>query len=125
MAFNLSGGEASLIAFCYFITQLKDELSGPDAEKLIIYIDDPISSLDANHIFYVYSLIESILCEPLKYAQLFISTHNLEFLSILKRLTAPPIPEKMEPFLAWIYAYIERRSQGRKVVVCYADASLS
>ena len=94
LAFNLSGGEASLIAFCYFIAQLKDELSGPDAEKLIIYIDDPISSLDANHIFYVYSLIESILCEPLKYAQLFISTHNLEFLKYLKRLTAPPIPEK-------------------------------
>lgn len=94
LAFNLSGGEASLIAFCYFIAQLKDELSGPDAEKLIIYIDDPISSLDTNHIFYVYSLIESILCEPLKCAQLFISTHNLEFLKYLKRLTAPSIPNK-------------------------------
>lgn len=94
LAFNLSGGEANLIAFCYFIAQLKDELSGADAKKLIIYIDDPISSLDANNIFYVYSLIDSILCEPLKYAQLFISTHNLEFLKYLKRLTAPPIPEK-------------------------------
>lgn len=94
LAFNLSGGETSLIAFCYFIAKLKDELSGPDAEKLIIYIDDPISSLDTNHIFYVYSLIESILCEPLKYAQLFISTHNLEFLKYLKRVTAPPISEK-------------------------------
>lgn len=92
-AFNLSNGEASLISFCYFVARMKDELSSADASKLIIYIDDPVSSLDANHIYYVYSLIESIICEPCKYAQLFISTHNLEFLKYLKRLTTPVIED--------------------------------
>ena len=64
----------------------------------IIWIDDPISSLDANHIFFVYSLINAEIVTPEKYEdggeekerdrfkQLFISTHNLDFLKYLKRL---------------------------------------
>ena len=54
-----------------------------DGEKpYIIWIDDPISSLDSNHIFFIFSLINSELFEDkkLKYKQLFISTHNLDFL---------------------------------------------
>ncbi|WP_254448170.1 AAA family ATPase [Burkholderia pseudomallei] len=74
-AYNLSEGECSLVAFCYFLAKLEDiETKG---KKLIIYIDDPISSLDSNHIFFVFSLIENI------------STHNLEFLKYLKRLSKP------------------------------------
>jgi wobble nucleotide-excising tRNase len=83
---NLSQGECSLIAFCYFIAKIEDELTN---DKLIIYIDDPISSLDNNHIFFMFSLIESVLAKPKKYAQLFISTHNLDFLKHLKGLTKP------------------------------------
>jgi wobble nucleotide-excising tRNase len=61
-ALNLSEGECSLIAFCYFIARMEDEMSDEqNANKLIIYIDDPISSLDNNHIFFVFSLIESVL----------------------------------------------------------------
>lgn len=95
-AYNLSEGECSLIAFCYFIAKLED-LEGKDKE-LIIYIDDPISSLDGNHIFFMYSLIESLIAKPIKndkgansyrYKQLFISTHNLDFLKFLKRLSIP------------------------------------
>lgn len=95
-AYNLSEGECSLIAFCYFIAKLEE----PDSKgkKLIIYIDDPISSLDGNHIFFMFSLIESLIAKPLKsadgsnfyrYSQLFISTHNLDFLKYLKRLSIP------------------------------------
>lgn len=83
---NLSEGECSLIAFCYFIAKIEDELTN---DKPIIYIDDPISSLDNNHIFFMFSLIESVLAKPKKYTQLFISTHNLDFLKCLKRLTSP------------------------------------
>lgn len=95
-AYNLSEGECSLIAFCYFIAKLEEPYS--KGKKLIIYIDDPISSLDGNHIFFMFSLIESLIAKPLKnadgsngysYKQLFISTHNLDFLKYLKRLSIP------------------------------------
>lgn len=95
-AYNLSEGECSLIAFCYFIAKLDDPES--KGKELIIYIDDPISSLDSNHIFFMFSLIESLITKPIKnadgsnayrYKQLFISTHNLDFLKYLKRLSIP------------------------------------
>lgn len=86
---NLSEGESSLISFCYFIAKMEDELKGAECNKLIIYIDDPISSLDNNHIFFMYSLIESVIAKEKKYCQLFISTHNLDFLKYIKRLTIP------------------------------------
>ena len=86
---NLSEGERSLIGFCYFIAQMADELEGPDAGRLVIFIDDPISSLDSSHIFFMYSLIDTVIAKPKKYGQLFISTHNLEFLKFLKRLKLP------------------------------------
>lgn len=88
-AHNLSEGECSLIAFCYFIAKMADELKSVDSDKLLIYIDDPISSLDNNHIFFMFSLIESVICKEKKYGQLFISTHNLDFLKYSKRLTTP------------------------------------
>lgn len=95
-AYNLSEGECSLIAFCYFMAKLEDPES--KGKELIIYIDDPISSLDGNHIFFMFSLIESLIAKPKKnpdgsnsyrYKQLFISTHNLEFLKYLKKLSQP------------------------------------
>ena len=95
-AYNMSEGERSLISFCYFMAKLED--TETQKEKSIIYIDDPVSSLDSNHIFFVFSLIESVLARPEKnrdgsnrnrYKQLFISTHNLDFLKYLKKLSAP------------------------------------
>ncbi|EDH7412251.1 RloC protein, partial [Campylobacter jejuni] len=41
---NLSEGECSLIAFCYFVASLKD--ANTKDKNPIIWIDDPISSLD-------------------------------------------------------------------------------
>ena len=95
-AYNLSEGECSLIAFCYFIAKLEEPES--KGKSLIIYIDDPISSLDSNHIFFMFSLIESLIAKPIRnsdgsnnyrYTQLFVSTHNLDFLKYLKRLSVP------------------------------------
>ena len=83
-AHHLSEGECSLIAFCYFMAKLQDiETKG---KKPIIWIDDPISSLDGNHIFFIYSLINSEIVTSQEFEQLFISTHNLDFLKYLKRL---------------------------------------
>jgi wobble nucleotide-excising tRNase len=85
IAHNLSEGERSLVAFCYFMARLEDTES--EGKELIIWIDDPVSSLDSNHVFFVFSLIENIIVKPHKYKQLFISTHNLDFLKYLRRLT--------------------------------------
>jgi len=96
IAYNLSEGERSLVAFCYFMAKLEE--ADTKGKELIIWIDDPVSSLDNNHIFFVFSLIETIIAKPNKnpdgsnafrYKQLYISTHNLEFLKYLKRLSHP------------------------------------
>jgi wobble nucleotide-excising tRNase len=83
-AYHLSEGEISLIAFCYFMAKLQDiETKGKNP---IIWIDDPISSLDSNHIFFIYTLINTQIYGESDFEQLFISTHNLNFLKYLKRL---------------------------------------
>ena len=95
-AHHLSEGERSLIAFCYFLAKLRDADSSD--KDLVIYIDDPISSLDGNHIFFTYSLIESELARPiagadgkptLRYKQLILSTHNLDFLKYSLWMRSP------------------------------------
>ncbi|MBE0507612.1 MAG: AAA family ATPase [Marinospirillum sp.] len=83
-AYHLSEGECSLLAFCYFLAKL-DDVATKDS-KPIIWIDDPISSLDGNHIFFIYTLLNAEVVEKGRFAQLFVSTHNLDFLKYLKRL---------------------------------------
>ena len=95
IARNLSEGEKTAIAFAYFIVSLESIEKDGDLNNYIIFIDDPISSLDANHIAQVSALInsfffrqavgsdtpEKIIC---KVRQLFISTHNFEFHQFLR-----------------------------------------
>lgn len=83
-AFHLSEGECSLVAFCYFMGKLSDVET--EGTKPIIWIDDPISSLDGNHVFFIYSLIYAEIVYSNNFEQLFISTHSLDFLKYLKRL---------------------------------------
>jgi wobble nucleotide-excising tRNase len=81
---NLSEGEKSAIAFAYFLTELK-ALRNDEPAKLpetIIFIDDPISSLDSNHIFQVRLLLHDFF-KVNDFAQLFVSTHNFEFFSVM------------------------------------------
>ena len=78
-ASNLSSGEKTAISFAYFMTKLSER----DAHlpETIIFIDDPVSSLDANHLFKIYARLRSIAdCR-----QLFIATHNFELLNLFKR----------------------------------------
>lgn len=84
IAYNLSEGECSLIAFCYFMAKLEDVATHD--KKPIIWIDDPISSLDSNHVFFIYSLIVTKIADTDSFNQLFVSTHNLNFLGYLKRM---------------------------------------
>ncbi|TDL99312.1 MAG: hypothetical protein C4K58_08580 [Flavobacteriaceae bacterium] len=112
---NLSEGEKTAIAFSYFLVEL-ESLGILEMQKTIVFIDDPISSLDTNHISQVYSLINSYFFRkhidvdnPDKvvncFKQLFISTHNFEFFSFLrdstqlnkkKKITNPTTGEKQE-----------------------------
>ena len=127
LANNLSDGECSLIAFCYFMSRIEDlffipkekledgtevELPTPPNEKIIIYIDDPISSLDNSHIFFIFSLIESKIAQQKKLFQLFVSTHNLDFLKYLKRLTGA---EKILTVKTGAYFSIEKHKKGQLV----------
>ena len=95
VARNLSEGEKSAIAFAYFLVLLES-----DIEKLkqsIIVIDDPISSLDADHIALVSSLINNFFFRKIDsdnqnkivncFAQLFILTHNFEFYNFIHDAT--------------------------------------
>lgn len=78
-ATNLSEGEKTAVAFSYFMTRLEDKETG--IFNAIIFIDDPISSLDSNHLYNTFAVVQAKL-ENCK--QLFVSTHNLEFFNLLK-----------------------------------------
>lgn len=93
VAKNLSEGEKTAIAFAFFLTKLQEVKK---LEDVIVYIDDPISSLDSNHIFQVFSIIRTAFFRresekpdgawTTACKQLFLSTHNFEFFSLLKKL---------------------------------------
>lgn len=108
-AYNLSEGEQSLISFCYFLATLK---SIENPEEWILFIDDPISSLDGNNIFYIYSLIDSEIAQ-VKYKQIFISTHNLDLLKYLYRLEKPTNNKKK-----WVQKYfmLEKKIKGSNII---------
>lgn len=72
---NLSEGEKNFIAFLYFIISLKTS-SKKDKENEIIVIDDPVSSLDSNKLFYIGNML---LDNVNRYEQIFFLTHNFYF----------------------------------------------
>ncbi|AIO64914.1 AAA family ATPase [Burkholderia oklahomensis] len=79
-ATNMSDGERTAISLAYFLASLGQ--NGQRLEDLVVFIDDPICSLDANHIYDVaYLLITNLkACR-----QLFISTHSSEFFNTIKQ----------------------------------------
>ncbi|MCM3563379.1 AAA family ATPase [Hydrogenophaga intermedia] len=93
VAKNLSDGERTAIAFSYFLTKLQ-EIKPAEFKETIVYIDDPISSLDANHIFQVTAAIRALFFKQqdknapwqTTCKQLFISTHNFEFFNLLREI---------------------------------------
>lgn len=98
-ASNLSEGEKTAIAFSHFLVSIKAIESKGKFKDFIVFVDDPISSLDGNHIFQINSLLKETFFEQipssnnpnqnmwdLKCKQLFISTHNFEFFNLMKEL---------------------------------------
>lgn len=82
VAKNLSEGEKTAISFAYFMANLENkDYSENSLSNMLIYLDDPISSLDSNHLINVYAFIKRVLVNT---KQLFISTHNFEFFNLIK-----------------------------------------
>lgn len=79
-ATNMSDGERTAISLAYFLVSL--EQNGQRIEDLVVFVDDPICSLDTNHIYDVAHLILVRLSEC---RQLFVSTHNSEFFNTIKQ----------------------------------------
>lgn len=77
---NLSEGEKTAIAFSYFVVKVRER--NFKTKDGIIFIDDPISSLDSNFIYHCFSLIKSVFGDV---GQLFVSTHNFELFNLLKK----------------------------------------
>ncbi|MFS2108400.1 AAA family ATPase [Sphingomonas sp. Sphisp140] len=75
---RLSEGEKTAIAFLYFLVQLKDQ--DFDLAEGVVVIDDPISSLDASAIYQAFSFLKNSVQGA---KQVFILTHNFEFLRLL------------------------------------------
>lgn len=125
IAKNLSDGERTAIAFSYFLTKLQ-ELKQSDFIKTVVYIDDPISSLDANHIFQVTAAIRAVFFKQdndnapwtTTCKQIFISTHNFEFFNLLREIK--PVSEKHGARL-----YIIKRISEKSSTFCDMPASLA
>ncbi len=75
---RLSEGEKTAIAFLYFLVQLTDR--DFDMSEGVVVIDDPISSLDASAIYQAFSFLKN---RTQGAKQLFILTHNFEFLRLV------------------------------------------
>lgn len=86
IATNLSEGEKTAISLIYFLTKLGED--GFDLSKGLVFIDDPISSMDSQFLYAAYSFIVSAIEKEsgeLKVGQFFLSTHNYDFLNLFKK----------------------------------------
>jgi len=106
VATNLSDGEKTALTLAYFLTSL--EADGASPENAVVFVDDPVSSLDSNHIYAAYALIIErleICC------QVFVSTHNSEFFNLFKgSWFGKKGGNKPDSSAFWIYR--ESRSDG-------------
>ena len=80
IAQNLSEGEKTALTFCFFLTQFGAEAR--DKKRLVVVIDDPVSSLDSNAQTYAFGLIKK---HTKHVAQVILLTHNLKFMHMAKR----------------------------------------
>lgn len=81
---TLSEGEMNFLTFLYFYQLIKGSLNKTEIDReRIVVIDDPISSLDANVLFIVSSLVRELASEvreeKYKIKQLIVLTHNITF----------------------------------------------
>lgn len=75
---RLSEGEKTAITFLYFVVGLQDQ--DFDIGEGVVVIDDPISSLDSSSVYQAFSFLKNAVKDA---RQVFLFTHNFEFLKLL------------------------------------------
>lgn len=75
---RLSEGEKTAITFLYFVVGLQDQ--DFELTEGIVVIDDPISSLDSSSVYQAFSFLKNAVKDA---RQIFLLTHNFEFLKLL------------------------------------------
>ncbi len=83
----LSDGEKTIIAFCHYLAETHTLIKNiDDYQRVFFIIDDPISSLDSDYIFSMIQLIRHMNeYFSISHDKYIILTHNIEFMSLLKR----------------------------------------
>ncbi|WP_024949077.1 AAA family ATPase, partial [Helicobacter pylori] len=111
----LSDGEKTTLTFAYFLARLKLFYKKEDLKKLVVVIDDPISSLDEQRIYNTTCLVAKInqelarekLSNEKEKAQVFVLTHNHTFMARLINMVGKHAR----------YFQLERH-QGQLKIVC-------
>lgn len=84
----LSDGEKTILSFCYYLSNIHTKINNTeDYDKIILVIDDPISSMDFDYIYQLTSIIKNygIANNSIKFEKYIILTHNLDFYNLLCR----------------------------------------
>lgn len=77
---SLSEGEKTTLAFAYFLSKMSYEVGKENYKDYIVFMDDPISSIDEDRMFYTANMIYEEFSEI---RQMFISSHSFKFLRIM------------------------------------------
>jgi len=81
----LSEGEKTIVAFCLYLSSVHSIVNDVyDYNKLFFIIDDPISSLDFDHLYDITTIIRGIpeLC-GIQHSNYIILTHNTDFFNLI------------------------------------------
>jgi wobble nucleotide-excising tRNase len=122
LAQHLSDGERTAIAFAYFAAAVS--YGTVDLERVIVVIDDPISSLDSHHVFSVYAMVKTMLSGCL---QLFVLTHSFEFLVLIRDWLLDEEGNSKRPMHQWakVRCYqMMRMSEDHATLKCLPQALL-
>ncbi len=86
---NLSEGEKTVIAISFFLAELQALKANNQLKDTIVFIDDPISSFDSNHLYSCCKQIANFFDNKDSFKQLFLTTHNWEFYTQIKQYNMP------------------------------------
>lgn len=83
---KISRGEENCFIFCFFLALFNvDTFTGNENQSKHIYIDDPVSSLDDNHLFITAHLIFQLIKDNINTKKIILSTHHIGLFSLLKK----------------------------------------
>lgn len=88
---NVSVGERNIIALCYFFTELimNQEAKDGYSQKLILVIDDPVSSFDFENRVGIMSLLKAKISSVIKNnddSQILVLTHDIQCMYDLQKI---------------------------------------